>query len=370
MSFARFMEMALYDVSYGYYMNPMAENLREAPERIGWSGDFFTAPELSPILAKTLVKQVLEIDEYLNHPDPFFFMEMGGGNGTFARDFLRHCAHQAPQLLARLSYRMVECSPHLQAQQAHQLDTSLSRDLRSSIRWWDRVESVPDDSVVGVVFSNELVDAFPVHRVRGGQHHLQEIFVSFEGGEFVEHLQPVEDPSILDFVGRYGITVGEDQTVEVPIKAESWMAQVGRLLNRGIILTIDYGHAQQDYYRADRQEGTLMCYYRHSLSSNPYVRVGEQDMTAHVNFSSLHHSGKRCGLETVGFTTLANWLMGLRVDSLVEGHDHESKDVQALAQLLRPQGMGKTFKVLVQQKGIEGVTLAGLRYRAFFDDVL
>jgi SAM-dependent MidA family methyltransferase len=148
------------------------------------------------------------------------------------------------------------------------------------------------------------------------------------------------------------------------------MTRVARVFHRGMVITVDYGHTGSDYYASDRKDGTFLCYYRHSISTNPYVRVGEQDMTAHVNFSALAKCGKECGLLPVGFTTLANWLMGLGVEEMVEAQDSESHEVQALSQLLRPHGMGTTFKVFVQQKGIESVPLQGLRYRAFFDDVL
>jgi SAM-dependent MidA family methyltransferase len=114
----------------------------------------------------------------------------------------------------------------------------------------------------------------------------------------------------------------------------------------------------------------LLCYYRHTISTNPYTRVGEQDMTAHVNFSALAASGTACGLSPVGLTTLANWLIGLGIEELVRGQDQESDDVKALTQLLRPHGMGKTFKVLVQRKGMESFPVQGLRYPAFFDEVV
>jgi len=166
------------------------------------------------------------------------------------------------------------------------------------------------------------------------------------------------------------VILQEGQTSELHLKAENWMIHVARIVHRGIVITVDYGHTGGDYYAPERKTGTFLCYYRHSVSSNPYSRVGEQDLTAHVNFTALAKSGKECGLQPVGFTTLANWLMGLGVEEFVQDEDQESKEVQALTQLLRPNGMGTTFKVFVQQKGIESVPLQGLRYRAFFDDVL
>jgi SAM-dependent MidA family methyltransferase len=364
LSFARFMEMALYDVPYGYYMTQAVEqeqSSRGSRERIGWSGDFFTAPELSPILAKTLVRQVLDIDVQLGHPNPFSFLELGGGNGTFARDFLQQVQAVAPDFMNRLSYHLVDRSPHLQSRQTMTMKKALGTWVDDHVKWWPAIEQVDSHSLTGVIFSNEMVDALPVHRVRLTGQQLQEIFVGYEGGQFVEHLSAVSSSRLADYIQSYEISLEEGQTAELPLEAEVWMTHVAAILQRGVVITIDYGHTARDYYRSDRKDGTLLCYYRHSISANPYIRVGEQDMTAHVNFSSLVRCGKTRGLAPVGFTALTNWLVGLDVEELVKDHNQESEDVQALMHLLHPQGMGKTFKVLVQQKGMENVSLQGLR---------
>ncbi len=370
LTFARFMELALYDEQYGYYMTPMVGEAVSFRERIGWEGDFYTAPELSPILAKTLARQVLEIDSQLGHPDPFTFVEMGGGNGTFASDFLLHCQTITPDFLSRLSYHLVERSPFLQSQQEISIRETMGTWVDRHVAWKSSVEQLDTDSVTGVMFSNELVDAFPVHRVRFDNRHFQEMFVDYEGGQFVERLGPLSSPKLDEYIHQYGVVLQEGQTSELHLKSENWMIHVARIVHRGIVITVDYGHTGGDYYAPERKTGTFLCYYRHSVSSNPYSRVGEQDLTAHVNFTALAKSGKECGLQPVGFTTLANWLMGLGVEEFVQDEDPESKEVQALTQLLRPNGMGTTFKVLVQQKGVELEALQGLRYRAFFDDVL
>ncbi|UCH90591.1 MAG: SAM-dependent methyltransferase [Nitrospirota bacterium] len=370
LSFARFMELALYDPSYGYYMTQAVAQDQSSRERIGWQGDFYTAPELSPILAKTFVRQILEIDVQLGRPDPFTFVEMGGGNGTFARDFLQQCQRIAPDFLDRLHYAIVERSPNLQSLQQSCIREAMDNWGEEQLTWVATVEQLGVDSVMGVMFSNELVDAFPVHRVRFHNHHLQEIFIDYVEGKFVERLGPLSSPKLAEYVHRHGVVLKEDQTSELHLAAEQWMAQVAHVLHQGMLVTVDYGHTGSDYYATDRKDGTLVCYHQHTASSNPYTRVGEQDMTAHVNFSALAKAGKECGVLPIGFTTLANWLMGLGVEEMVEGQEQESQDVQALTHLLRPHGMGTTFKVLVQCKGIEPMPLQGLRYRAFFDDVL
>jgi SAM-dependent MidA family methyltransferase len=370
LSFARFMELALYDPSHGYYMTQAVGQDQSSRERIGWEGDFYTAPELSPILAKTLVRQVLEIDGQLGHPDPFIFVEMGGGNGTFATDFLQHCQAVSPDFLNRLYYHLVERSPYLRSLQESRIREAMRTWGDKHLTWKSSVKQLDRDSVTGVMFSNELVDAFPVHRVRYDNHHLQEILVDYKGGQFVERLGPLSSPKLAEYGHRHSVVLKEGQTSELHLAAEQWMTQVARVLHQGMLVTVDYGHTGSDYYAADRKDGTLVCYHQHAVSTNPYTRVGEQDMTAHVNFSALAKAGKECEVLPVGFTTLAHWLMGLGVEEMVEDQEQESTDVQALSQLLRPHGMGTTYKVLVQRKGIESVSLQGLRYRAFFDDVL
>jgi SAM-dependent MidA family methyltransferase len=370
MTFARFMEHTLYDKEYGYYMKQAVEPDQSSRDRIGWDGDFFTAPELSPILAKTLVRQVLEIDAQLGNPSPFTFVEMGGGNGTFAADFLQHCQIISPDFFSRLSYSLVERSPSLQSLQQSCIGEAMGNWGESQLSWVSSVEQLDAESVIGVMFSNELVDAFPVHRVAFHKDHLQEIFVDYVEGQFVERLGRLSSPKLEDYVDQHHIVLQEGQASELHLAAEQWVSQVARVLRKGAMITIDYGHTGSDYYEANRKDGTLLCYYQHTVSTNPYTRVGEQDMTAHVNFSALAKAGNECGLSSVGFTTLANWLMGLGVEEFAQDEDTESKEVQALSQLLRPNGMGTTFKVLVQTKGIEPMPLQGLRYRAFFDDVL
>lgn len=370
MSFARFMEMALYDVSYGYYMTQAVESEQLSRDRIGWGGDFFTAPELSPILVKTLVRQILDIDVRLGHPDPFTFLEVGAGNATFAIDFIREFRAIAPDFLNRLSYQIVERSPYLQLRQAARLRETVGNRAEGHLSWRSSLEEVDSNSLTGVVFSNELVDALPVHRVRWANHQLREIFVSYEEGHFVECLDQCSSPRLADYVDTYHVSLHEGQTSELHLEAEAWMINVARILHRGVVLTIDYGHTGNDYYGSDRKDGTLLCYYRHAISTNPYIRVGEQDMTAHVNFSALAKCGTASGLDLVGFTTLANWLIGSGVEEWVRDQDPESQDVKTIAHLLRPHGMGKTFKVLVQRKGMEPFSIQGLRYPAFFDDVV
>ena len=370
MTFARFMEHALYDDKYGYYMTGegIANGEQHHPLPIGFEGDFFTAACLHPFLAKALARQIQELDDLLGHPASLTVLEMGPGEGTLARDILTECAKTVPDLFQRLTYLLIERSPALRNVQGETLSTLPQHPHR--IAWSSSLEGFSDQSVVGMVLSNELIDAFPVHRVTMTQDGLREICVQDQEGGFVDTLAEPSTPELLGFFQELDVTLPEGFTTEVNLLARKWVREVARVVKQGIVLTIDYGHTAQDYFCQTRNKGTLRCYRRHQVTNDPYQDVGERDMTAHVNFSSLAFTGEQAGLTTTGFTNLMSFLMSLGIEEMLEGEDPEGPAVKAAIQLLRPQGMGTTFKVLVQHKGMSCSTLRGLTHRPFFDQVL
>jgi SAM-dependent MidA family methyltransferase len=370
--FARFMELALYHPRFGYYTNPDRET-----ERIGWSGDYYTTADVHPIFAQVLVKQVAQIDALLGHPSPFTVIEMGPGKGLFARDFLAACRaishgiHGPNGLFKRLQYVLIERSPALQAAQQRLL-AALDAPV-SHISWSESLAALDPDSVTGVLFSNELVDAFPVHRLRIQADGPKEIHVADRDGGFCEVLKPLSTPALVEYLNRLearGIVLQDGSTVEVNLEAGRWMREVARVLGRGFVITIDYGHTAPDLYSSERRKGTLLGYYRQLTSENPYERVGLQDLTAHVDFSALAAIGEEAGLELTGFTNQMSFFISLGVEEMLQGLEPGSAAFQAVAQLLRPNGMGSTFKILVQHKGLARPELAGLRYKPFWRDAL
>ncbi|MYC26611.1 MAG: SAM-dependent methyltransferase [Nitrospira sp. SB0662_bin_26] len=368
LTFARFMELALYDEEHGYYTTGGGRS-PFATSPIGRAGgDFFTVPSLSPILAKCLVRQFAEIDERLGHPPVFHLVEMGPGDGTLLRDLLQECREQQASLLPRLACILVERSPVFRRRQQDTLAAWQEQGV--GIRWVGDLQSIPDGSLTSTLLSNELVDAFPVHRVRMEEDGLRELYVISRDRALQERWGEPSTPELASFLSDLGVELPVGFTTEINLEAVSWIKQVARVLDRGVVITIDYGHTAQDYFATERKNGTLMGYYRHTVTTDPFTRVGEQDLTAHVNFSSLARTGEQVGLTTTGFTNLQHFLMSLGIDELVEGCDQESEAVQAAAQLLRPHGIGTTFKVLMQHKGIVVPTLRGLRHRAFFESVL
>ena len=362
--FVRFMELALYHPQFGYYMrSPEAGR-----ERIGWSGDFYTSSDVHPILGQALAKQARQIDALLGHQDPFTVVEMGAGKGLLASDFLRAVLSQDGSLSRRLRFVLVERSPAMRKLQQSYLEEWLG--TPGLVSWVEDVQSLGSAAVVGLVFSNELPDAFPVHRIQIVEGRAREVYVDHHDQRFIEQLKALSNQELEHHLTRLNIALPEGYRTEINLNALKWMEQVAGALDRGVAITIDYGHTAQDLYNADRSEGTLLCYYSQLTSEDPYQRVGQQDMTAHVDFSSLAAVGEDHGLHVTGFTNQMSFLMGLGVENMMAELEPESPEFRAAIHLLRPDGMGTTFKVLVQHKGIERPELEGLQFKPFFGEAL
>ena len=360
LSFADFMEAALYNPEFGYYMTP--------GPRIGREGDYYTSLDVHPIFAELIGRQVAQTAEILFSDNEFTIVEMGAGKGLLARHLLDSYRRAHPALLSRVRYVLVERSPAMIAAQQQHLRPLL--DAGVSISWTQDLRAFPAGSTNGVFLSNELVDAFPVHRVVMRPLGLREIFVGWDGDRFLEIEAPPFSPALQNYFERIGVGLEVGQRAEVNLRALDWMRQAGTILRRGFVLTIDYGHSAADLYATTRKAGTLLCYHRHRVSDSPYVRVGQQDMTAHVDFTSLALAGRDTGLEVTGFTNQLHFLMGLGIESAFAGLDPESPESVAMRNLLKPDGMGATYKVLVQHKGMPAPRLDGLQSRPFFLDAL
>jgi SAM-dependent MidA family methyltransferase len=360
LSFADFMEAALYDPEFGYYMTP--------GPRIGREGDYYTSLDVHPIFAELIGRQVAQAAEILSSDNDFTIVEMGAGKGLLARHLLDSYRRENPAFFSRIRYILVERSPAMiRAQQEH-LRPLLDEGAR--ITWAPALSAFPAESVTGVLLSNELVDALPVHRVVMRPLGLREIYVGWDGSRFTEIEAPPFSSALETYFKRIGVVLEVGQRAEVNLPALEWMRQAGAILRRGLVLTIDYGHTAADLYASTRKAGTLLCYHRHRVSDSPYIRVGHQDMTAHVDFTSLALAGRDTGLEVTGFTNQLHFLMGLGIESAFAGVDPESPESVAMRNLLKPDGMGTTYKVLVQHKGMPAPRLDGLRSRPFFLDAL
>ena len=367
-TFAEYMDLALYHPQYGYYNG-------DRPN-IGKQGDFITSPHWSADFAEVLGEQFVEMWQILGKPDTFAIVEMGAGQGTFATNVLQYLQRQYPDLFKILEYIIVEISPVLQAQQQQSL-------AEFKIVKWCNWDEITNNSIIGCFFSNELVDALPVHQFIVENAQIREIYVAAAEQEseqsetkFIEVLGELSNPKIAEYFDLVGIDLSatvyaDGYRSEVNLAALDWINIVSQKLQRGYLLTIDYGHPAHRYYNPRRTEGTLQCYYRHRYHSNPYINVGRQDLTAHADFTALEKQGELCGLNVVGFTQQALFLMALGLGDRIAALSTSILDVatllrrrEALHRAIDPMGLGG-FGVLVQCKGLstgeKGEKVKGLK---------
>jgi SAM-dependent MidA family methyltransferase len=357
-SFEQFMELCLYHPEIGYYTR--------GPERTGKRGDFFTSPDLHPIFARLVARQAAEMWELLGRPVPFAFVEMGAGRGLFAQDFLRWVSGVRPDFGAALEYMAVETGVAARARLSTRL-TKAAEDP-SIRRPWQVLGSLEEVSpVTGCCFSNELADAFPVAVVTRERGRLREIYVAAEQGRLVERTGPFREAVIAAWAARYAAKIEEGQRLEVNRAALQWIRSLARKIHRGFVLTVDYGGLAEHLVDACHHAGTLMAYCQHKAHDDLLARPGEQDLTAHVNFSELILAGKEAGLELTGFTTQERFLLALgEPNQFADLYDSGQSEVQKLdarlklQRLINPEGMGTMFKVLIQHRGIAKPRLTGL----------
>ena len=358
--FVRFMELALYHPEYGYYTSP--------GNKIGWKGDFYTSSTVHPVFGALIAKQLVQMGSLLNSliEDKFFtIVEVGAGLGCLCHDILSALEKENPDFFHRIQYVIVEESPALKAAQ-HAL---LSPLFPGRLAWEDKIPS----SLVGVVLSNELLDAFPTHRLRASAESLQEVYLDWKADQFVEFLSAPSTPRLAEYLDRLKLTFNRPVDLEVNLRALDWIETVGDALSKGFVITIDYGYPASELYAPHRRKGTFLCYHNHQVNENPYIRIGEQDMTAHVDFTSLADHGQKFGLKPVGFTDQIHFLMGLGIAERMEvfaanmdRSDAARREFLAMKQLMDPSGMGKTFKILIQEKGgLEDPKLDGLQFKPF-----
>jgi SAM-dependent MidA family methyltransferase len=355
--FSQFMEWCLYHPEDGYYQSERMN--------IGRDGDFYTGPCVHPLFGGLIAKQLSQMSERLG--GAFFdVVEQGGGKGFLCEDILQWAKKNEPAFYERLRYHLIETSPHLLKEQKERL---LEHQKDGKVFWMDPEAFEQGKALMeGCFLSNELVDAFPVHQVIFDRGILKEIYVTQDHGQLKEQWGGLSDPRIASYFQTVDIALREGQRAEVNMKALDWVEKVAHCLKTGFVLTIDYGYLAKELYGPHRSQGTLLCYYQHRTSENPYERLGEQDITSHVNFSSLIQRGEEVGLHLTGLVPQYQFLLALGLLQEMESLGRDMSEVEALRlrlslkHLIDPEmGMGEVFKVLIQHKGMDQPQLDGLR---------
>ncbi|HEY0756162.1 MAG TPA: SAM-dependent methyltransferase [Ktedonobacteraceae bacterium] len=343
LTFAEYMRAALYEPGYGYYVS--------GPARMGWGGDYFTSTDISMLFASCLGRQLCQFWEKLKSPTPFLVLEQGAGRGHLAEHVQAWATQEAPAFSAALAYQ--------------------ATDIRAGQDSLLPPEGLPR---AHVLISNELIDALPVHIVEIQEGQLREVYVTEVEGHLRELLAEPSTPEVATYLDQARIpwrTFPAGWRAEINLEATRWLEQSAHLLrSHGFILAIDYGAKARELYTRERRRGTLLCYHQHQANERPLALPGEQDITAHVDFSPLITRGRELGLRLHKYTTQRQWLedCGLRTDlEKRRARDFAAADTerasdqgqiallgwynlrQWAAILTNPSGMGN-FKVLILRR--------------------
>lgn len=337
--FDRFMDMALYTPGLGYYSG--------GAHKFGAAGDFVTAPELTPVFARTLAAQVQQILA-LSAPH---VIEVGAGSGRLAADLLLELEARGglPE-----TYRILDLSGELRERQ-RQTSAALAPHLVARVAWLDRLPEHFD----GMVLANELLDALPVHLVRWRENEILERGVAWRDGAFAWEERPASGrlfDRAREIAGETPLPPG--YLSEIGLAAMDWTASWAGILGRGALLLLDYGFPRHEFYHPQRGEGTLMCHYRHHAHPEPFFLPGLQDITAHVDFTAIVEAGHGAGLDLLGYTSQAAFLFGCGLTDVLARVPAEDAarylpQAQAVQKLISPAEMGELFKVMALGKGID-----------------
>ncbi len=341
-SFHDFMEMALYSPGKGYYTS--------GKKRMGKNGDYYTSPALSSLFGQMIGKQIEEMF-CLMGSEPISIVEYGGGTGILCSDVMEYLENNRA-LYEYLKYYIIEKNGNSIAAQ------KIRKDKVEYINAFKKI-----NGFTGCVLSNEVVDNFPVHAVVM-QQELMEVFIDYKD-KFIEVLVPAGE-ELKNYLATQNIVLPKNYRTEINLHANEWIAEIARYLKKGFVITIDYGFMCNELYSRQRSMGTLACYHNHTVSDTPYYNIGEQDITAHINFSALHFWGKKYGLECTGFCNqnyflrsmgLANHLRKMEMENTCGEKKHLFFQLNKLL-----MEMGNNFKILIQQKGVKTNRITGMQF--------
>jgi SAM-dependent MidA family methyltransferase len=358
-SFAWFMEQALYHPRHGYYSSGRCA--------IGRAGDYFTSVSVGPLFGKLLAAQFAEMWEKLGRPADFTIVEQGAHHGEFASDVLAAAQKKWPEFFSAMRYRIIEPFSVLRERQARALSS-----FEAKVEWRNSLENL--EPFVGVHFSNELFDALPVHLIcsRGRGAGLtgkpgmpwRERLVDLQDDEFVFVNQPISDPVLLARLpGLPSRPAG--YATEVNLAALDLIESISRRLERGFVLAIDYGYPREEYYTTSRTDGTLRCRARHRVVSSPFEEIGHADIATHVEWTSVAERAQKWGLRIAGFTDQHHFITGIISELMRDEFEETGAPAtrRGLQTLLHPELLGVSFQFLALEKGADIRTrLSGFRF--------
>lgn len=360
MSFAKFMEKALYTPGLGYYSAGLP--------KFGRSGDFITAPEISPIFSRCVARQAAQVLQTMENGS---VLEFGAGTGAMAEAVLQELETQG---ILPERYYIIEISGDLKQRQQQHLQNALPAGLFERIRW---LEQLPNTQINAVILANEVLDAMPIERLRIEPDRSLQGYVCFneKTQQFDWDYQPITDKDLQRFSNQLIKHLGKvshlGYETEINLNISPWLKSLYQILNQGMILLIDYGYTREEYYQPARVMGTLRCHYQHRAHQNPFFYPGLQDITAHVDFTAVAESAFDQGFKVAGFTTQANFLMAsglleMSVDTQADISE-QVKTAQQIKTLTMPDEMGETFKAIALTKKIDlpliGFSIRDLRHQ-------
>jgi SAM-dependent MidA family methyltransferase len=344
-TFHDWMKAALYDPVGGYYRRPDLQ-------RWGREGDYRTSPERSELFAATFARYFAKLYSESQQPENWAIVECGAGNGTFAAGVLHTLWDRFPEVFAATRYGVYDVS-----------DDALRRARERLAGFGDRVEFYSEferlPEVRGVFFSNELLDAFPVHRVTYGDEGWSELHVAVTPeGAFDWTTGPLSTPRLAEFVSEHSLNLAPRQIVEINLEIDEWFARVKSKIRGGFVITVDYGFESDELYDPRRRpEGTLRAFSRHGFVDDVLAQPGDNDLTASVNWTHVKRAGERVGFELIDFESQDKFLLRA---GLVEELEHRlsrmTTDSEKLAlttgarEMILPGGMASSFQVLVQRR--------------------
>lgn len=348
-SFTEYMQFALYATTYGYYSG----GSQKFGDSKNGGGDFVTAPQISPLFAQAISNQIAQVLQETKGN----ILELGAGTGKFAADILLTLAELEPDFTrVPKQYFILEVSDHLRQIQLETLSKKLPLEVFERVVW---LNSLPD-TFTGIVIANEVLDAIAVHLIHKTAQGVLERGVTFDGQNFIFEDKPLNDTYLLEVASKLSLPDG--YLTEICPAASGLIASLANVLQSGVILMIDYGFSAREYYHPQRNQGTLMCHYQHYAHVDPLINVGLQDITAHVDFTSIAYAGVNNGLELSGFCTQAQFLMNCGIlDLMAQVSPDDMARYAPLAaaaqKLLSPAEMGDLFKVIAFGKHFEAPLL-------------